>query len=205
MGDSPSLSNSYNLRTDDETRAHYDAWAETYDEELADNDYAQPSRCAEALVQVQGDRTALILDVGCGTGLSGIALRDVGYSTIDGCDFSPGMLEKAREVSVYRNLFEANLNEPLKIEDDSYGGVAAVGVFSFGHIQADAVDELCRIIQPGGGLVIGLNALFYDEGTVKTRMDKLETAGTLSSVVHEHGDHLPGRELSGWVFRAIVN
>lgn len=205
MGDTPSLSNSYNLRSDAETQAHYDAWAATYDDELADNDYAQPARCAHALLQVQPDMSALILDAGCGTGLSGVALRDAGYRSIDGCDFSPGMLEKASDVGVYGSLFEANLNEPLEIADNTYGGVAAVGVFSFGHIQADAINELCRIVQPGGGLVIGLNTLFYDEGTVRTRIDELAAASTLSSVVHEHGDHLPGRELSGWVIRAVVN
>lgn len=205
MGDTPSLSNSYNLRSDAETRAHYDAWSDTYDEELADNSYAQPSRCADALLQVQPDLSARILDAGCGTGLSGQALRDGGYTVIEGCDYSPGMLSKAAEVGLYERLFEANLNETLDVEDDTYGGVAAVGVFSFGHIQANAINELCRIIAPGGGLVIGLNELFYNEGTVKDRIDELEAAGTVISVVHEHGDHLPGRDLGGWVIRAVVN
>ena len=39
--------------------ALYDEWAATYDKEIADNGYATPARCAQALAQVATDqRTA---------------------------------------------------------------------------------------------------------------------------------------------------
>jgi predicted TPR repeat methyltransferase len=37
-----------------------------------------------------------ILDFGCGTGLSGLALQNAGFTNIDGLDISAPMLEKAK-------------------------------------------------------------------------------------------------------------
>ena len=39
------LNQTYRLETQEETLAHYEAWAETYDEEITENDYAQPKSC----------------------------------------------------------------------------------------------------------------------------------------------------------------
>ena len=77
------LGTAYNLETGEETLAHYQRWAATYDQEVGvDNGYAQPARCAAALDEAT-DRPGSVLDVGCGTGLSGIALRDVGFTDLD--------------------------------------------------------------------------------------------------------------------------
>ena len=204
MPDESSLANSYQLRSDEETQSYYDRWAATYDDELSAQGYAQPIRCAAALADRVADRSLPVLDAGCGTGLSGVALRAQGFSVIDGCDFSTEMLARAEALGIYRTLFEANLNEPIAVPDDSYGGVAAVGVFSFGHIQAEALDQLARVTRPGGAVVIGINAKFYDEGSVPARLERLEAEGVLTDVVHEHGDHIPGFDMTGWVMTATV-
>ena len=106
------LGNAYSSRTAEEVRDYYDQWAEVYDEELTENSYQQPRRCAMELARHLNDRSARILDVGCGTGLSGIALSEAGYSHIDGCDLSQGMLEKAFKTEIYSKLFMADLNKP---------------------------------------------------------------------------------------------
>ena len=74
----------YGLNTVEETVDHYNRWAASYDAEIAENNYATPGRIADALWSVLPDATAPLLDFGCGTGLSGVALRRVGYETIDG-------------------------------------------------------------------------------------------------------------------------
>ena len=149
------LGNAYEERNSEEMRDFYDRWAEVYDEELTENEYRQPQRCAQALVRHLSDRQTRILDVGCGTGLSGLALSQAGYSHIDGCDFSPGMLEKAFKTGIYSKLFRADLNAPpLDARDGEYGAIAAVGVFSFGHIMPEAVDEFVRIVKPGAPIVV---------------------------------------------------
>ena len=193
------LGTAYNLETGDETLAHYKRWAATYDQEVGvDNGYAQPARCAAALDEV-ADRSGSVLDVGCGTGLSGIALRDVGFADLDGCDFSPPMLERAAETGVYRRLFEADLNAGLGIEDGTYDHAVAVGVFSFAHIRPGALRSVIRAVRPGGAVVVGLNDHFWDVGTFPAELDAIEADGLASVVSREHGEHLPGADIMGWV------
>lgn len=53
------------------------------------------NRCIE-LISLPDDESAYVLDVGCGSGLSGQALEEAGHVWL-GCDISPSMLEVARE------------------------------------------------------------------------------------------------------------
>ena len=194
------LGNAYSSRTAEEVRDYYDQWAEVYDEELTENSYQQPRRCAMELARHLNDRSARILDVGCGTGLSGIALSEAGYSHIDGCDLSQGMLEKAFKTEIYSKLFMADLNKPpLDAPDSAYGGIAAVGVFSFGHVQPDAMDEFIRVSQPGAPIVISLNEHFYREGSLTAKLDALTAAGRIERLGETEGEHIPGIGMIGWV------
>ena len=121
----------YSLEGTDETRAMYDRWAKVYDRDLQTGEYRQPQRCAQALSTQVETRDINILDVGCGTGLSGLALKNAGFSDIDGCDLSRGMLDKAAQLDIYGRLFTCDLNEPpLGVSDEHYEAVTAVGVFS---------------------------------------------------------------------------
>ena len=202
MADSPSegfLGTAYDLETGDQTLDHYQRWSGTYDQEVGvDNGYAQPARCAAALARVAGSCDH-VLDVGCGTGLSGVALRDAGFTRLDGCDFSPPMLERAAETGVYRQLFEADLNAGLDIDGDAYDHAVAVGVFSFGHIRSDALREVLRVVRPGGAVVVGVNDHFWEVGELAAELDAIEADGQASVASREHGEHLPGAAIMGWV------
>jgi len=202
MADSPSegfLGTAYDLETGEQTLDHYQRWAGTYDQEVGvDNGYAQPARCAAALARVAGSCDH-VLDVGCGTGLSGVALRDAGFTRLDGCDFSPPMLERAAETGVYRQLFEADLNAGLDIDGDAYDHAVAVGVFSFGHIRPDALREVLRVVRAGGAVVVGVNDHFWEVGELPAELDAIEADGLASVASREHGEHLPGAAIMGWV------
>lgn len=197
------LDDAYSLKSGAETEAFYQQWAESYDEELESQGYAQPRRCAEALLELMDDFSEPVIDLGCGTGLSGLALSKAGYKTLDGCDFSSEMLEQAGARGIYRNLFTANLNKPLDaVSAQTYSAALAVGVFSYGHVSPDALDEILRILKPGGALVIGVNSHFYEEGSLTSKTDELEKAGRLSIRAWEHGKHIPGADVDGWVLKA---
>ncbi|MEN0001924.1 MAG: methyltransferase [Pseudomonadota bacterium] len=198
------LDKAYTVKSDADTRALYDDWAEVYDEELAENEYQQPVRCAKTLAGIAPPTEDLtILDVGCGSGLSGLALKQAGYTTIDGCDYSPGMLQKAEATSAYERLFETNLNAPpMDASDAAYDAATCVGVFSFGHVMADALDDILRVIKPGGVLVIGLNDHFYQEGSLTAKLQALTGAGQITDRKDEHGEHIRGTGLTGWVITA---
>ncbi len=194
------LSNIYGGKKPSDTKELYRDWANSYDQEVeGENDYAQPRRCAEALSTVLDDRAGHILDIGCGTGLSGLALREAGFAAIDGCDFSNEMLEVASAKSVYQRLFFADLNQPpIDASNEQYDGATAVGVFAFDHISPDALDEILRILKPGAPLVIGLNEKFYDKGTLEEKFNQLELAGIVRILSREIGDHLPVAGIKGW-------
>ncbi|MGI9484001.1 MAG: class I SAM-dependent DNA methyltransferase [Hyphomicrobiales bacterium] len=196
------LKEAYKLEGGEDVRELYDDWAKVYDTELmSENEYQQPARCTAALLDFVKQGAGAIFDAGCGTGLAGEGLANAGYGPIDGCDFSQGMLDKAKARNIYRTLFTADLNQPLtQIEDCAYAGVAVVGVFSYGHVDADAVDELLRITAPGGAVVIGINDKYYAEGSLIAKLRDVDASGAARLAHEEHGDHIPGIGMGGWVF-----
>ncbi len=200
MADENFFKTAYAVKTSAETREMYDRWAEVYDRDLTGSAYQQPARCAAALRHQLTGGSAKILDVGCGTGLSGLALKKAGFGAIDGCDLSDGMLEKAKALNLYDRLFACDLNKPpMEADDGAYDGLTAVGVFSFGHVMADAVDELLRVVKPGAPLVIGLNDHFYEEGSLTNKLAALGDEGLITMIASEHGEHIPANDLKGWV------
>ena len=77
----------------------------SYDDELKSNNYSTPKRCAKALKKYLTDSNSHILDIGCGTGLSGQEILNVGFKNVDGTDFSDKMLYEAKKKSIYKSLF----------------------------------------------------------------------------------------------------
>ena len=97
------LNNAYGLASSGHTKQLYKDWAGTYDEEIMDNGYASPVRTAQALVQCGAQLDARMLDVGCGTGVSGLFLKDAGFTDLHGSDFSPEMLALANVKGLTRS------------------------------------------------------------------------------------------------------
>ena len=199
MAEGKFLSQTYKLESHEETLAHYEAWAETYDEEIKENSYAQPERCANALANYSQKNEIKILDIGCGSGLSGLALCDVGFKNIDGCDFSPAMLEKAKKTDVYQKLFLADINESLGVEAEIYDSISAVGVLAFAHVRTEALREMLRILKHQGLLVIGLNEHYWEGDSVGEKINELAEDGAVEVLFQEYGDHLPEAGIGGWV------
>ncbi|MEO0492312.1 MAG: class I SAM-dependent methyltransferase [Actinomycetota bacterium] len=185
-----------------ETKDFYAQWAATYDEELVGGrGYAMPGRCEDAFA-THVDPSASVLDLGCGTGLLAVRLAAVGHTIIDGIDYSPEMLAEAEKTGAYRRLWAADLNEPLDLPDATYGAVAAMGMFSFGHVEPAALDEFRRVLVPGGQLIIGVNEVYNAEGSLVAKLDQMEHDGELDVHVREYGAHMPASEVNGWVYVA---
>ena len=82
----------------------YDAWAVTYDDDLASWSYRAPAVVAETVLARQPS-AASVLDVGCGTGLVGRTLRAGGYAgRLVGVDLSQASLDLARARGGYEEL-----------------------------------------------------------------------------------------------------
>ena len=76
---------------------HYDELSNHYEQVYLRAGYHDPLKCAELANEQLSDKkeTAEIFDMGCGTGLVGQYMKEMGYTKIVGVDASKGMLEKA--------------------------------------------------------------------------------------------------------------
>lgn len=192
------LTRSYGKRGARAVRDHYDAWAESYDAEIAENGYVTPARCAAALAASGLAKSAPILDLGCGTGLSGAALAACGFSVIDGTDLSPGMLEKAEQRGLYRRLFPADPDGHLP--PGPYHAICAVGVISPGAAPISMLAAALDLLPAGGALVMSLNDHGLADASYTSGIAAVEASGTARVTFQEHGAHLPGINLNSTVY-----
>lgn len=160
---SPNLEAAYALETPDDNRRLYAAWAATYEDDfVAAKQYRYHLHVADLLVA--GDRPpGPVLDVGCGTGVVGVALAERGVGPVDGVDISAAMLEQAATKGVYRTLIEADLTIGTGVADDTYAGITSSGTFTHGHLPPDPLAELIRVAMPGARCAIGVNAAHFAE------------------------------------------
>lgn len=190
----------YGVTGSEETRDFYDDWSETYDNELSENDYVTPQRCAEALRAHVADPAQPVADFACGTGLSGLALRDAGFTTLDGFDLSPGMLEKAATLNLYRNLAVADLSKPLEIKENVYANAAAVGCITTDYMPVTVIDEMLGKLPAGGCLVFSVNDHAAADRQIEGRINELIDCGWAELMMSEYGDHIPKIGLNATVY-----
>ena len=190
----------YDLDGPEKTRALYSEWAESYDAELREKGYASPARTAAAMAAQVADKTAPLLDLGCGTGLSGEVLRDAGFSVIDGTDFSPEMLAVAETKGLYRKLTKGDLNRPIPARPGDYANATAVGVFSPSHAPAEMIDAVMALLPAGGCFGFSLNDHALAEEAYEQRIGELKDSGKVEVAFDEYGDHLPGIGLKARIY-----
>jgi len=155
----------------EEVAAGYDAWAATYEADMARAGYRHPAVCLALLARHLPRGAAPLLDAGCGTGLIGEWLGILGYPEADGLDLSEGMLAVAAEKGVYRALHRLALGGPLPFAGGAYAGIVSSGVFTTGHVGAEALGELARVCAAGGVLVVTVKMPLWEEGFARRAAD----------------------------------
>ena len=194
------LNKAYGVKDADSVRQLYDDWAATYEAEIAENGYATPGRCAEALAGHAADKSAPILDFGCGTGLSGLALKLAGFETIDGVDVSADMLKGAESKGIYRNLSRIEPGGGLPGEPGDYAAIAAIGVIGAGAAPIDVFDTLMHHLDQGGYLVLSLNDHALADPVNEAKISEWVDCGAARLLVRDYGPHLPGIDLKSNVY-----
>ena len=102
-----------------------------------------------------------VVDVGCGAGIDSlIAAKKVGpEGGVIGVDMTPSMLEKARRAAEEAGLanveFRQGYAETLPIADGWVDVVISNGVLNLMPDKAAALEEMSRVLKPGGRLQIG--------------------------------------------------
>src|SRR6478735_10874484 len=160
-----------------EVADRYNEWAEGYDDDLTSWSYQAPTVVAEAIVSRHPAGSAL--DVGCGTGLVGRALRARGFAgQILGLDISQASLEIAQQCGAYDSVAHADLQQPLPLDDDSVDALVCVGVMTY-LPEVEAVwREFARVVRPGGVLVTTQRDDLWDARNCQSVVDRLTAEGT---------------------------
>ncbi|MGJ8558508.1 MAG: class I SAM-dependent DNA methyltransferase [Sulfitobacter geojensis] len=192
------LNKIYSANGTDETREIYDAWAKSYETELGDNGYATPARCAAALAGVTKDLYAPLLDFGCGTGLSGLALKNAGFTTIDGVDVSAKMLAQATAKGIYRTT--EHIDETTAINANVYANIAAIGVIGTGAAPISVLDMLMKALPRDGRFVFSFNDHTLEDPVHEARINEWTDCGAARLLFRERGAHLPGIKMQSTVY-----
>jgi predicted TPR repeat methyltransferase len=162
-----------------EARALYDAWADTYDDDVtgpAGEDYPLPGIVADAVLRLTDPGTD-VLDLACGTGLVGAALARHGFTSVDGLDISPQMLSRARARRVYHDLGPADLTERVPGAGDKFDVVTCVNAFEPGQLPRSALVEFARVVHRGGHILFTVGDARRDE--IERHLEELGRRGVV--------------------------
>ena len=99
-----------------------------------------------------------VLDVGCGDGTLTTEFHRKGASFVVGCDPDPHMIAKATARTMAgRDAMSYLLGraEHLPFRDQSFDVVTAITVLCFVEHRSRAMEEMARVLKPGGRLLVG--------------------------------------------------
>jgi predicted TPR repeat methyltransferase len=94
-------------------------------------------------------RSLEVLDLGCGTGLCGLQVRDWAHTLI-GVDLSPKMLAKARERGIYDELILSELLPPLQASEGRFDLILASDVLFYVGDLEPVTRAVHQALRPGG-------------------------------------------------------
>ena len=144
----------------------------------------------------------LTLDLGCGEGRGGLALRERGHRLV-GVDAAPTLADLARETGAYEQVHLADA-AALPLDDDAVDLVVAYMSLHDMDDVAGALREVGRVLEPGGRLCAAIvhplssahlgsdDEVPYFEQLVYT--DVVERDGLEMAF---HGIHRPLRDYAG--------
>jgi predicted TPR repeat methyltransferase len=160
-----------------EVADRYDAWARSYDDDLASWSYQAPTVVADTVVTHLPEARS-VLDVGCGTGLVGRALRARGFAgQLHGLDISRASLEIAQQVAAYDSLELADLQQRLPLDDDSADALVCAGVMTYLPDVEAAWREFARVVRPGGLVVVTQREDLWETRECPAVVDRLQAEG----------------------------
>jgi len=191
----------YEIEDPSEIRDYYNDWAQNYDAELTANGYASPRRVAAALADLAPDLSSPVLDYGCGTGLSGEAMRAAGFSTVDGADPAGEMLAAAESKGVYRRCVHLDLEaDEAPFGAGEYAVAAAVGLIGPGAGPLELFDEIMGYVAAGGLFGVSFNDHALADPAYPAKLQEWTESGRATMVFDERGPHLPGLDVQATVY-----
>lgn len=169
----------------------FDTYANTFDEHLTGTlAYRLPEAIRETiLAEGSGPQFHALLDLGCGTGLVGVALKAF-VTHMDGIDISPKMIQKAAERGIYRQLRTGdalNILAPDAELAGPYDLVTAADVFIYiGPLEATFA-AVARVLAPGGLFAFSVESATGDEVVIRSTGRFSHPAPYIQRLASQHG------------------
>jgi predicted TPR repeat methyltransferase len=193
------LNDVYDGGTND-SRELYASWASTYDNEVQKNGYVTPERVAKALKDIVTNQSEVILDYGCGTGLSGFALQAVGFTNIDGLDVSQEMVSLAEKKSIYKKLTVFDPSTKIPVHADQYKIITAIGVIGAGAAPLEVFDNLFSLLPPSGLFGFSFNDHTLSDPNYEEKVNQCLSSGQAIILHKSYGNHLPKANLKSNIY-----
>jgi predicted TPR repeat methyltransferase len=143
--------------SDEYIREEFDAFADQFDETLAQLEYRTPEMLTglvTRMIELPGE-DADILDAGCGTGLCGPHLRKLS-SSIVGVDLSKNMLRRARKRGDYMELVEGELLAFMQSHPASFDLLISADTLVYFGMLEDVMLAAQNCLRPGGFLAFSV-------------------------------------------------
>jgi predicted TPR repeat methyltransferase len=138
----------------------FDQHAEAFEDILVEQlGYAVPMMVRQRLQTLDLGPFKRLLDLGCGTGLTGEALRDMA-DDITGIDISENMVELAHEKDLYETLYVAEAEDFLEDNDDEpFDIITATDVLPYLGALEPLFFGAAENLIPGGLLIFSSETL----------------------------------------------
>lgn len=147
----------------DYVRTVFDGYADRFESHLIGLGYRIPGLLNTAvrayLPLGAGPKIGPVLDLGCGTGLVGVALTGLNLGPLVGVDLSPRMLEQAAGKRLYAELHESDITAFLAEDKRQWRLVLAADVFCYSGALEPILAAVYARLQPGGLLMFSAEAL----------------------------------------------
>jgi predicted TPR repeat methyltransferase len=165
---------------------------------MVDWNYTGPKETAEIFNKYEKNKDTLIFDAGCGTGLVGIELKKYSFKNFHGADLSQTLLDTVPK-DLYQKLVKVDLNKPIEVENNFYGGVMCVGTFTFGHVKPNALDEFIRITKPGGLICFTINEGIHEEYGFDKKIISLNQNNKWEEIEFFKSDYIASKDVNAWL------
>jgi predicted TPR repeat methyltransferase len=165
----------------------FDTYAASFEQHLvADLQYRVPEALA-ALVAGLGapsDRSWRVLDLGCGTGLAGAALR-AHASELIGVDLSPRMVSRARQRAIYDELHCEDLIATLARTTD-VDLIVAADVFIYVGVLDATIAACAKALRSGGLLAFSVERSTSDDVVLQPTLRYAHAGAYIERLANAH-------------------
>uniref|UniRef100_A0A7S3MUJ7 Methyltransferase domain-containing protein n=1 Tax=Strombidium inclinatum TaxID=197538 RepID=A0A7S3MUJ7_9SPIT len=171
----------------DTIKEHYDDLCNNYEDIYLRAGFHDPKKCAELTNELfemasKPKEEIEVLDMGCGTGLVGKYLHEMGFKKIVGLDASKGMLDECEKSKpgVHTELVELFLGKPESYPErlhNKFDFITASGILADNHLDTSVFEEMLLSLKKGGVAVFATRTEYLTKYAYGPYMKKLEEEG----------------------------